>query len=176
MFTKCHPVTVLSLYTHRLLCCTVAPKGKRLIPPPLQMGKLRQEGVHDGTRIWPGCPKTKVALRDMVPGVGHRGPQLAGEDTAALRTRAQAKVTQLAGGWEEPHTDLPDAKARTPSQLCGGEGWPSEGARAPKTNEEGCGPMLPCPGAPPHALSLAGQGPSVPPLLHPAPSWSVSRC
>lgn len=34
---------------------------------------------------------------------GHHDPQLAGEDTEAVRTRVQRKVTRLAGGWEAPH-------------------------------------------------------------------------
>lgn len=97
------------------------------------MGKWRQEGAYDGARIWPGCPKTEVAFGAMVSGVGHHDPQLAGEDTEALRTRVQPKVTRLAGGWEVPHAGVSEAKARTPSHLCGGEGWPSEEAWAPKT-------------------------------------------
>lgn len=81
------------------------------------MGKWRQEGARDGARIWPGCPKTEVALRAVVPGVGHHDLQLAGEDTEAVRTRVQPKVTRLAGGWEVSHAGVPEAKARTPSQL-----------------------------------------------------------
>lgn len=40
--------------------------------------------------------KTKAAPRMVAPGIGHYGPQLAGEDTEASRTRVQPKVAGLA--------------------------------------------------------------------------------
>lgn len=119
----------------------------------------------------PGCPNTMVALRAIAPGVGHLGPQLAGEDTEALRTRVQPKVA--AGGWLGGATPR---SARCQSQDSLPAVWGGrlalQGGRAPKTVRKGVAQPFPVRGgALPCALSLAGQAPSVLPLLHPAPSW-----
>ena len=63
--------------------------------PTLQMGKLRQEGVREGARSWPGCTKVSAVLRTMARGIGHRGPLPADEDAEVSRTSGQPKVTQV---------------------------------------------------------------------------------